>query len=53
MTNADHIRAMTDEELAQVLLDYQCNTCDWCGFCDEEDICEKEIIDWLKQDTDV
>lgn len=51
-TNADRIRAMTDEELAQLLRDYECNRCDWCGLCDEEDKCEKEIMDWLKQEAD-
>lgn len=51
-TNADRVRAMTDEELAQLLRDYECNRCDWCGLCDEEDKCEKEILDWLKQEAD-
>ncbi len=50
MTNADRIRSMTDEELADLLRDYQCNTCDFNGFCDETDKCEEKIIEWLKQE---
>lgn len=51
-SNADRIRAMTDEELAQLLRDYECNRCDWCGLCEEEEKCQKEILDWLKQEAD-
>lgn len=49
MTNADRIRAMTDEELAELLRDYQCNTCDFIGFCEQTDKCKEEIFKWLKE----
>lgn len=49
MTNADRIRSMTDEELAELLRDYQCNTCDFLGFCEETDKCKEEIFKWLKE----
>lgn len=51
-TNADRIRTMTDEELAELLRDYQCNTCDFSGFCEETDKCEEEIFDWLKEECE-
>ena len=50
--NADRIRSMADEELAELLCGYQCNTCDFDGFCDETDKCEEEIIEWLKQECE-
>ena len=50
-TNADRIRAMTDEELAELLRDYQCNTCDFSGFCDETDKCKEEILEWLQAES--
>ena len=49
-TNADRIRSMKDEKLAELLRDYQCNTCDFSGFCEETDKCEEEIFKWLKQE---
>ena len=50
-TNADRIRAMTDEELAEVLRDAQCNTCAWQGNdCDYADECKAEKLEWLKQE---
>ena len=49
-TNADRIRSMTDEELAEVLRDSQCNTCAWQGNdCDYADECKAERLEWLKQ----
>ena len=49
-TNADRIRAMTDEELAELLRDTQCNTCAWQGNdCDYADECKAERLEWLKQ----
>ena len=49
-TNADRIRSMTDEELAEWLVD--ANMCervcieeDYCG-CD---VCVNRVTDWLKQ----
>lgn len=65
LTNADHIRAMTDDKLAGYI-NYLCD----CGFrcpcfekCNEEDAtsddiytdnyipCTKKIYDWLKQEV--
>ena len=53
-TNADRIRAMSDEELAN-WLDYMYGRCDWCdtnkvGTDDCSDIaCTDCILEWLKQ----
>ena len=58
MTNADHIRSMTDEELAVFL---ECfGVCRYCPEYDEASFveyvipdcdgdCERHILDWLKQ----
>lgn len=44
-TNADRIRAMSDEELAEILAcPYQND-----GLCFKAENCEKCIIDWLRQ----
>ena len=49
-TNADRIRSMSDEELAEVLRDSQCNACAWQGNdCDYADECKAERLEWLKQ----
>ena len=59
-TNADHIRSMTDEELAK-WLDEDIGCCCYCSEderlenepllrgekCDEQ--CEKHLLDWLKR----
>ena len=53
-TNADRIRAMTDEELAETLCLAGCNKCDWnqiCGKSNERD-CENDWLDWLKQEAE-
>lgn len=60
-TNADHIRAMTDEELYSVLEvlarndvcvnsahDDGCLTCVWYQFCGSVH-CAEDVKDWLKQ----
>lgn len=53
-TNADHIRSMTDEELAKFSA-YQmsrgdCWGCPWFWPCDyEKETCTKFFLDWLKQ----
>lgn len=52
-TNADHIRSMTDEELAVVI----CQTQDQCSCCEltetdgacTETLCVNAMIRWLKQ----
>lgn len=51
-TNADRIRAMSDEELAKILVDgFCCNSCKYKDTnrwdCPEE--CEKCCAEWLKQ----
>lgn len=57
MTNADRIRAMTDEELAKFFLD--CVACDDCPVgivkCKREFAkCMDAALDWLEQEaTDV
>ena len=51
-TNADHIRSMTDEELARKFMSLTCPPDvddDICDKCDEYDNCEKCWLDWLKQ----
>ena len=52
-TNADKIRSMSDEELADVLLAHECKGCDWDGgFCRNAEIaCRKEILVWLKEEV--
>lgn len=53
MTNADKIRTMTDEELAELLRDTQCNSCAWQGNdCDYADDCKAEKLEMLKQECD-
>lgn len=53
-TNADHIRSMTDEELAKFIADKiphgDCYGCPWfySCFCDSES-CGDNFLDWLKQ----
>ena len=48
-TNADHIRSMTDEELAELLLDgvYEKVCPNGCDGCDGD--CEGHMLNWLKQ----
>ncbi len=49
MTNADRIRAMTDEELAHALM---CQPDQWPeGLPCEEANCIKCTLDWLKQEV--
>ena len=53
MTNADRIRAMNDDKLAELLRDTQCNTCAWQGNdCDYADECKAEKLEMLKQECD-
>ena len=52
-TNADRIRKMNDDELAELLRDTQCNTCAWQGNdCDYADECKAEKLEMLKQECD-
>lgn len=51
MTNADRIRAMTDEELAEII------SSDWCAIvCEDTPICggqcESRVLDWLKTEAE-
>ena len=50
LTNADKIRQMTDEELAERL---RCNSCLYHGMpeCEKSD-CEYGIIAWLRKEAD-
>lgn len=56
MTNADRIRAMTDEELTAFLCDLRTNgTYDGCDNCPAYDFCEHGhtgFIDWLRKEAD-
>ena len=51
-TNADRIRAMTDDELAEKLATYiECDMCPgWPVTCEEK--CTKYWLDWLKQEVE-
>ena len=49
-TNADRIRAMTDEELADFITDDMCELL--CGspmVCEGQ--CKQKMLDWLKQEV--
>ena len=50
-TNADRIRAMSDEELAAFL--YACEFCDiceeGCEDCRYNGECKRRLVEWLKQ----
>lgn len=60
MTNADKIRSMTDEELAEYFFDdnrFCCNNCPsgqknggYSFECDEK--CVEHCLDWLKQEAE-
>lgn len=50
-TNADRIRAMTDEELCKFLGEYKfCDICEeWCDSCTYNGDCDKRLLEWLQQ----
>lgn len=52
ITNADRIRGMTDEELAEKLASHvRCDMCPrWPMKCEEK--CTKYWLDWLKQEAE-
>ena len=50
VTNADRIRAMSDEELADCLTDYS-NNGGWVTETGRED-CYERIVEWLQQPTE-
>jgi hypothetical protein len=51
-SNADRIRQMTDEELAEWITDQ--DLCDLCQFstCRPESECAKGVLEWLKQEVE-
>ena len=57
ITNADRVRAMTDEELAYELSDVGCpatlTTCpyDDCDGQPSDEMCQKCWLDWLRQEA--
>ena len=53
MTNADRIRSMTDEELAEFLF-HAWNNASWCSMkeCPDEDSCLPCWLDWLKEEAE-
>ena len=55
MTNADRIRSMTDEELAEFLRPVKCVDCHLLD-CGVEEMnfkktCEERILDWLREEV--
>ena len=50
-TNADRIRAMSDEELCEFLGEYKfCDICEeGCDSCTYNGDCDKRLLDWLQQ----
>lgn len=57
-SNADRIRQMTDEELAELMTYVDTNICDFCAsrhsntyYDCEEESCEKCVLAWLKQEV--
>lgn len=48
LTNADHMRSMTDEELAELLHEAMRERC-YLNCEDEEIDCEDCFLEWLKQ----
>ena len=54
-TNADRIRAMSDEELCKFLGEYKfCDICEeGCENCTYHGDCDKRLLDWLQQPAEV
>ena len=55
-SNADRIRSMSDEELAEFLTDHHRYPCKYCGSCwadseSDEMGCGKGLIQWLKSEV--
>ena len=48
-TNADRIRAMSDEELAEFLIDHHRYPCKYCSGCPLE--CSDGLMQWLKSEV--
>ena len=54
LTNADHIRSMSDEELAEFLVYFSTNRCDQCvyeGHCTSK--CIGGVKGWLRKPAEV
>lgn len=49
MTNADHIRSMSDEEMAETFIKGDCIGCPILYECDPYGDCKPQILNWLKQ----
>lgn len=59
-SNADRIRAMTDEELAEFITPVKCVDCHLLDCGVEEEMlngkhrtCQERVLDWLKQESEV
>lgn len=57
-TNADRIRSMTDEELAEILSSYCVdkslfNKCSLRYILSDENVCKKCYLEWLKSENEV
>lgn len=55
ITNADRIRSMTDEELAELFADNDCGACRIHDYCYSDGCvrnCEDVWLDWLKQEVE-
>ena len=50
ITNADKIRSMSDEELAEFLHDYINHTCSYCKECKSS--CTKQNLEWLQSEAE-
>ena len=53
-TNADRIRAMSDEELADILGDQRicCEYCEGCETYVDLKVCREHVLAWLRKETD-
>ena len=49
ITNADHIRSFSDEELAEFLIDHHRYPCKYCSGCPVE--CSDGLMQWLKSEV--
>ena len=52
MTNADRIRNMTDEELAEMLFRDRCDMCAYGCACRLDDSCKEGVLEWLRKEAD-
>lgn len=50
MTNADKIRAMSDEDMAHTLeMNIVCDLCQAKAQCTSDKTCEAALLEWLRQ----